>query len=77
MRAAYDIVLSAYLDNGSVGICTFSQAGARLHQVVDALAPHGLTLQNYTAINVQQLGGLLQVSDAILFAAPAGELKLE
>ena len=76
MVAAYDIVLSAY-DLDSVGICTFFQAGATLHQVVDVLTSHGLTLQNYTAINVQQLGGLLQVSHAVLFAVDGGGLKLE
>lgn len=38
-----------------------SQAGARVQQVVDALAPHGLTLQNYASISEQQLGGFLQV----------------
>ncbi|CAM9159735.1 unnamed protein product, partial [Ascophyllum nodosum] len=37
------------------------EAGARVQQVVDALAPHGLTLQNYASINEQQLGGFLQV----------------
>lgn len=38
-----------------------SQAGARVQQVVDALAPYGLTLQNYASISEQQLGGFLQV----------------
>eukprot|EP00903_Cladosiphon_okamuranus_P019157 g17620.t1 len=37
------------------------EAGARVQQVVDALAPHGLTLQNYASISEQQLGGFLQV----------------
>lgn len=37
------------------------QAGARVQQVVDALVPHNLTLQNYASINEQQLGGFLQV----------------
>lgn len=32
-----------------------------MQQVVDALAPHGLTLQNYASISEQQLGGFLQV----------------
>lgn len=41
--------------------CFLSQAGARVQQVVDALAPHGLTLQNYASISEQQLGGFLQV----------------
>jgi L-galactono-1,4-lactone dehydrogenase len=37
------------------------QAGARVAQVVDALEPHGLTLQNYASIAEQQLGGFVQV----------------
>ncbi|CAM9287925.1 unnamed protein product [Choristocarpus tenellus] len=37
------------------------EAGARVQQVVDALAPHGLTLQNYASISEQQIGGFLQV----------------
>jgi len=37
------------------------QTGARVSQVVDALRPHGLTLQNYASIAEQQIGGFLQV----------------
>lgn len=37
------------------------EAGARVQQVVDALAPYGLTLQNYASISEQQLGGFFQV----------------
>ena len=44
----------------------FFQAGARVQQVVDALAPHGLTLQNYASINEQQLGGFLQVLPSLM-----------
>lgn len=29
--------------------------------MVDALAPHGLTLQNFASISEQQMGGFLQV----------------
>lgn len=42
-------------------MCFLSKAGARVQQVVDALAPHGLTLQNYASISEQQMGGFLQV----------------
>lgn len=37
------------------------QAGARVNQVVDALRPHGLTLQNFASITEQQIGGFTQV----------------
>eukprot|EP00904_Undaria_pinnatifida_P005032 jgi/Undpi1/1659/HiC_scaffold_11.g05049.m1 len=37
------------------------EAGARIQQVVDAVAPYNLTLQNYASINEQQLGGFFQV----------------
>uniref|UniRef100_UPI00315B4042 L-galactono-1,4-lactone dehydrogenase n=1 Tax=synthetic construct TaxID=32630 RepID=UPI00315B4042 len=37
------------------------QAGARVQQVVDALRPHGLTLQNFASISEQQIGGFIQV----------------
>ena len=37
------------------------QAGARVTDVVEALRPHGLTLQNYASIAEQQIGGFLQV----------------
>eukprot|EP00252_Welwitschia_mirabilis_P014337 TRINITY_DN31509_c0_g1_i1.p1 TRINITY_DN31509_c0_g1~~TRINITY_DN31509_c0_g1_i1.p1 ORF type:complete len:620 (-),score=105.95 TRINITY_DN31509_c0_g1_i1:157-2016(-) len=37
------------------------QAGIRVSQVVDALAPHGLTLQNFASIREQQVGGITQV----------------
>jgi len=38
------------------------QAGARVSQVLEALRPHGLTLENLASINEQQLGGFVQVS---------------
>lgn len=38
------------------------QAGARVQDVVEALRPHGLTLQNYASVREQQVGGLTQVS---------------
>ena len=37
------------------------QAGARVKEVVEALRPHGLTLQNYASIAEQQIGGFVQV----------------
>lgn len=37
------------------------QAGARVEQVVEALRPHGLTLQNFASIKEQQIGGFTQV----------------
>lgn len=37
------------------------QAGARVEQVVEALRPHGLTLQNFASIRQQQIGGFTQV----------------
>ncbi|EDQ86918.1 uncharacterized protein MONBRDRAFT_38173 [Monosiga brevicollis MX1] len=37
------------------------QAGARVDTVVEALRPHGLTLQNYASIREQQIGGFTQV----------------
>nr|XP_024393620.1 L-galactono-1,4-lactone dehydrogenase, mitochondrial-like [Physcomitrium patens]PNR41397.1 hypothetical protein PHYPA_018800 [Physcomitrium patens] len=37
------------------------QAGARVAEVVEALRPYGLTLQNYASIREQQIGGFIQV----------------
>ncbi|GIL47176.1 hypothetical protein Vafri_4064 [Volvox africanus] len=37
------------------------ESGCRVQQVVDALAPHGLALQNYASIREQQIGGITQV----------------
>ena len=37
------------------------QAGARVKEVVEALRPHGLTLQNYASIAEQQISGFVQV----------------
>jgi L-galactono-1,4-lactone dehydrogenase len=36
------------------------QAGARVQEVVEALRPHGLTLQNYASIREQSIGGFTQ-----------------
>lgn len=38
------------------------QAGAKVQDVVEALRPHGLTLQNYASVRDQQIGGFTQVS---------------
>ena len=37
------------------------EAGARVEQVLEALAPHGLTLENLASIAAQQIGGFEQV----------------
>ena len=37
------------------------QAGARVQEVVEALRPHGLTLQNFASIREQSIGGYTQV----------------
>ncbi|KAL3136486.1 hypothetical protein ABBQ38_005740 [Trebouxia sp. C0009 RCD-2024] len=37
------------------------QAGARVQEVVEALRPHGLTLQNFASIREQAIGGFIQV----------------
>ncbi len=37
------------------------QAGCRVQQLVKALEPHGLTLQNFASIREQQVGGFIQV----------------
>lgn len=37
------------------------QAGARVEQVVEALRPRGLTLQNFASVREQQIGGFIQV----------------
>ncbi|KAG2498500.1 hypothetical protein HYH03_003751 [Edaphochlamys debaryana] len=37
------------------------QAGARVQQLAEALAPKGLALQNYASIREQQIGGITQV----------------
>lgn len=46
-----------------------------MQQVVDALEPHGLTLQNYASISEQQLGGFLQVGEVVLHSLP-GEVPV-
>ena len=38
------------------------EAGARVSQVIDALRPYGLTLQNLASIDAQQIGGFMSVS---------------
>ena len=49
-----------YVDNRKCQVTV--QAGARVSQVLEALKPHGLTLQNLASINEQQIGGFVQVS---------------
>lgn len=55
--ALMDNVLNVDTDTGRVTV----QAGARVEQVVEALKPYGLTLQNYASIKEQQIGGFIQV----------------
>jgi L-galactono-1,4-lactone dehydrogenase len=38
------------------------QAGATVQEVVEALRPYGLTLQNFASVREQQIGGFMQVS---------------
>jgi L-galactono-1,4-lactone dehydrogenase len=53
------------------------QAGARVEQVVEALRPYGLTLQNFASIRQQQIGGFTQVihSSPMPFASFIREIK--
>lgn len=55
--ALMDSILSVDKEKRQVTV----QAGARVSQVVDALRPHGLTLENYASIAEQQIGGFIQV----------------
>lgn len=52
-----DSVLSVDRVNGRATV----RAGARISDVVEALRPHGLTLQNIASIREQAMGGFLQV----------------
>jgi len=56
--ALMDQVLSVDTKNSQVTV----QAGARVSQVLEALKPYGLTLQNLASINEQQIGGFISVS---------------
>ena len=55
--AALDQIIHVDEKKGQVRV----QAGARVSQVVDALRPHGLTLQNFASIAEQQIGGFMQI----------------
>eukprot|EP00250_Pteridium_aquilinum_P001741 c11954_g1_i1 orf=517-2394(-) len=55
--ALMDKILDIDMDTKRVTV----QAGARVEQVVEALRPHGLTLQNFASIKQQQIGGFTQV----------------
>lgn len=55
--ALMDKILSVDQETKTVRV----QAGARVAEVVEALRPHGLTLQNYASIREQQIGGFIQV----------------
>ncbi|KAK4538322.1 hypothetical protein CDCA_CDCA17G4347 [Cyanidium caldarium] len=54
--ALCDQVLSVNTRRGTVRV----QAGARVSQVMEALRPHGLVLQNFASIAEQQIGGFIQ-----------------
>lgn len=54
--ASMDSILSIDTETNRVTV----QAGARVSQVVEALRPHGLTLQNFASITEQQIGGFTQ-----------------
>lgn len=56
--ASMDSILNIDAETNRVTV----QAGARVSQVVEALRPHGLTLQNFASITEQQIGGFTQVS---------------
>ena len=60
LPAATSPMLSYAESNRRIVIRAPPQAGARVQQVVDALAPYGLTLQNYASISEQHLGGFFQ-----------------
>lgn len=52
-----DKIISVDQERGRVTV----EAGARVSQVVEALRPYNLTLQNYASIAEQQMGGFTQV----------------
>lgn len=52
-----DKILAVDVDRKQVRV----QAGTRVNQLVDALRPYGLTLQNFASIQEQQIGGFIQV----------------
>lgn len=60
-----DFVLSFVYSNDPVSNMMITQVrlqcGARVQDVVEALRPHGLTLQNFASIREQQIGGFTQV----------------
>lgn len=55
--ALMDKVLDVDTANDRVTV----QAGARVQEVVEAIRPYGLTLQNYASIREQSIGGFTQV----------------
>ncbi|KAL6747479.1 hypothetical protein V8C86DRAFT_2908904 [Haematococcus lacustris] len=55
--ALLDKVLRVDKDKQQVTV----QAGCRVQALVEALAPHGLTLQNFASVREQQIGGFTQV----------------
>eukprot|EP00210_Caulerpa_lentillifera_P000514 g497.t1 len=54
-------LLDSILDVNSAKKQVRVQCGARVEAVVEAIRPHGLTLQNYASIKEQQIGGFVQI----------------
>lgn len=47
--------------------CSWCACGVpSARQVVEALRPYGLTLQNYASVREQQIGGFIQVSASLI-----------
>ena len=68
--ALLDKVLDIDLASGRVTV----QAGARVQEVVEALRPHGLTLQNFASIREQSIGGYTQVRTFSSYQLPTSWL---
>lgn len=58
MTTSFAQVLSVDKEKKTITV----QAGAKVSQVVEALRPYGLTLQNYASIAEQQIGGYALVA---------------
>ena len=56
--AQLDKIVSVDVERREVTV----QAGAQVSQVLAALRPHGLTLENFSSIQAQQMGGWTQVA---------------
>jgi hypothetical protein len=56
------LAVTSLCDDGATLLQVRVQAGATVQEVVEALRPHGLTLQNFASVREQQIGGFIQVS---------------